>query len=172
MSANLKFAIRRVTFIFILLAATIGCDQSTKVLARDVLPSFGVLKYAGGTVQLEHAQNPGAFMSFGANLDSATRFWFFSVITGIFLTAVAVVLFRRRDLSTPLIVAMTLILGGGLGNLIDRLLFGSVTDFMIVGIGPLRTGIFNFADTAVVAGTAMLIIYQHTKKRAPSKTEP
>lgn len=167
MCTKLRFAFRRITFTVLLLAATIGCDQSTKVLARDVLPSFGILKYAGGAVQLEHAQNPGAFMSFGANLDSALRFWFFSVLTGIFLTAVALVLFRRRDLSTPMIIAMTLILGGGLGNLIDRLLFGSVTDFMIVGLGPFRTGIFNFADMAVVAGTLMLIFYSRAKKMGP-----
>jgi signal peptidase II len=96
-------------------------------------------------------------MSFGADLDSSLRFWFFSVVTGLFLIGVAIALFRRRDLSTSGIVAMTLILGGGLGNLIDRLLFGSVTDFMIVGVGPLRTGIFNFADMAVVAGTLLLI---------------
>ena len=157
MNGLFRFSISRIGLILGLLFATIGCDQATKILARDVLSATGTLVYAGGVVRLEHAQNPGAFLSFGATMDESLRFWLFTFFTGIFLAAMAWVLVTRPKLKPGTTIGITLILGGGLGNLIDRMVFGSVTDFLILGIDPLRTGIFNVADMAIVAGTILLL---------------
>jgi signal peptidase II len=154
MKAVLHFS--RWGFILTLLGLTIGCDQTTKRLARQWLADAGTLSYAGGTVRLEHAQNPGAFLSLGADLDGTWRFWLFIVATGAFLAYVGWLLATRKDLSRGTLTGLTLVLGGGLGNLIDRLIFGSVTDFMILGFESLRTGVFNVADMAIVAGTLLL----------------
>jgi len=80
-------------------------------------------------------------------------------------------LFARR-LSTTRFVALALVAGGGLSNLIDRLVYdGRVTDFLNVGIGSLRTGIFNLADTAILAG-ALLLIFKGNAPSLPAAAPP
>jgi signal peptidase II len=66
------------------------------------------------------------------------------------------------------IVSLSLICGGGFGNLIDRLRYdGYVMDFLNIGIGPIRTGIFNVADVALMAGIALLVFQQRRSERPP-----
>jgi signal peptidase II len=77
-------------------------------------------------------------------------------------------LFARR-LGPARFVALSLVAGGGISNLIDRFLYdGRVTDFLNVGIGSLRTGIFNLADMAILAGALLLIL----RRGAPTPTPP
>lgn len=171
MSFFLPSSISRIGLIVSLLFATIGCDQATKLLARDLLSTSGGIAFIGGAVQLEHAQNPGAFLSLGAGMDEYLRFWLFTIITGVFLGAMAWVLATRPKLNPLTTIGLTLILGGGLGNLIDRMLFGSVTDFLILEIKPFRTGIFNVADMAIVAGTVLLLLKKPRKyNQTPEQT--
>ena len=56
-------------------------------------------------------------------------------------------------------------LAGGLSNLVDRIAMGSVIDFLNIGIGPIRTGIFNVADVAIMAGIALLLVDQYRLPR-------
>jgi lipoprotein signal peptidase len=73
----------------------------------------------------------------------------------------------RRGLRRPQVVALTLLAASGLGNLIDRVLHdGAVTDFLNIGIGPLRTGIFNVADIAGVLGVVVLLLFRGTASAA------
>ena len=65
---------------------------------------------------------------------------------------------RARDLERRQVVLLGLIFAGGLGNLLDRVLFGFVRDFMIVGVGGLRTGVFNMADFAITTGALLLVL--------------
>jgi signal peptidase II len=68
-------------------------------------------------------------------------------------------LVRKRDLAAVDVIAFSLIAGGGVGNLIDRILYaGGVTDFLNLGIGPVRTGVFNVADIAIMLGAGMLLV--------------
>jgi signal peptidase II len=78
----------------------------------------------------------------------------------------------RSGAATPYqLAALGLIVGGGLGNWIDRILHdGNVTDFVSVGLGPLRTGIFNFADVAVMAGMLWLLVA--SRSSADAEREP
>jgi signal peptidase II len=153
MAERIKISIHRAGLILGILLSTIGCDQATKAVARDTL--FRPLSYLHNTVWLVHAQNPGSFLSLGADLPAAIRFYIFVVFNISILIAVAWFLMRRKE--TGITIGLALVLAGGAGNLIDRLLFGSVTDFIIVGAGPLTTGIFNIADMAIVGGVATLV---------------
>jgi signal peptidase II len=77
---------------------------------------------------------------------------------------VAASLFARR-LQPWRVVALALVAGGGISNLIDRLLYnGRVTDFLNVGIGGVRTGIFNVADMAIMAGALLLLVNMRASK--------
>jgi signal peptidase II len=140
-----------------LLLMTIGCDRVTKHLATAHLADTPVRSYFGDTLRLEYAENPGAFLSVGSRLPEWARIGLFRIGVGMALTVVAFVALKHRWIGMPLIGA-SLVFAGGLSNLGDRLVRGSVVDFVSVGIGPLRTGIFNVADVAVLLGGALIAI--------------
>lgn len=148
--------LRRISLVFSILIVTMGLDQVTKILARQSL-SEQSLSYLGGIVQLQHSENPGAFLSLGANMDPQTRMVVFTIAVAVVLLASLWSLFKKTDMNMSTTVSLSLVVAGGLGNLIDRALKGTVTDFMFVGYGWLRTGIFNVADMAIMAGMAVLL---------------
>jgi len=126
------------------------------------------LSLFGGTVRFELASNPGAFMSLGAGLAEPVRQ---ALLLGLVPALLALVccacLFGPARLSRGGLVALGLIAGGGLGNWLDRVLHdGSVTDFVSLGLGRFRTGIFNVADVAVMAG--VLLLMRFARRRAPA----
>lgn len=151
---------KRILILLFVLISCVGCDQATKLVARQTLATAPVQEYAGGLFRLVYAENPGAFLSLGATLPATTRFWIFVVMAALLLTGVGI--FALRSLQqTPLpgIVAIALVIGGGLGNLIDRIVHdGRVVDFMQVGFPWLRTGVFNVADMAIMTGVGLMLL--------------
>lgn len=142
----------------VLLAGCIGCDQATKHFATRNLRDAAPQSYFGDTLRLHYVQNPGGFLSLGGTLPSNVRFWFFVGFNFLLLAVVTYVLITQPQLQPIRFIALLLLLAGGIGNLIDRVLQdGLVTDFLNVGIGPLRTGIFNVADMAVMLSAVLLI---------------
>ncbi|MDT8306024.1 MAG: signal peptidase II, partial [Anaerolineae bacterium] len=112
------------------------------------------------TVRLHYSENSGAFLSAGAQLDESLRFAIFTVGVALILGALSLYLLLARGLTAGPAIAMALVVGGGLGNLVDRLLHdGAVVDFLNVGLGPLRTGIFNVADVFIVGGVLFLFVW-------------
>jgi signal peptidase II len=143
--------------ITLLLLLTVACDQATKHVAVSSFTDAIPYSLAGGTVELFHAENSGAFLGLGADFHHSTRFWLFTVGVSLLLLVFALKLSKARSVIE--LVGWTLVVGGGLSNLIDRLLRdGRVVDFLRVGIGELRTGIFNLADAAIVAGVLCLFV--------------
>lgn len=140
-----------------LLGTTVGCDRVTKHLATTQLAGAPSESFLHDTFRLQYAENTGAFLSLGANLPDGIRTWLLTGGVAVLLIVVAVLAIRRRWEGTSLAGA-TLMWAGGLSNLIDRAAQGYVVDFMNVGIGSLRTGIFNIADVAVSLG-AILIVF-------------
>jgi signal peptidase II len=152
-------SLRRVALVTIMLFACVGCDQTTKSLARDHLLGRGPLSFFNDTVRLQYVENPGAFLSVGSSLPHAWRTAVFTVGAGGVLTGVFLFAALARKCGPWQIAALSLVCGGGVGNLLDRVRYdGHVTDFLSMGLGPLRTGIFNVADVALMAGMALLII--------------
>ncbi len=139
-----------------LLLLTVACDQTSKRLAAELLEGLGPHPYMGGSVVFLYAENSGAFLGLGARLTETARFWLFTVGVSALLALFVVKLHRAE--SRLELVGWSLIVGGGLGNLIDRVLRdGRVIDFLRIGVGELRTGIFNLADAAIVFGLVALL---------------
>jgi signal peptidase II len=137
----------------LILSCCIGCDQATKELATQALRNSPPRSYLHGTIRLEYALNPGGFLSLGRNLPDRWRSWLFVGVNSALIVGVCGYLTVRRSLPFALFVALVCTVAGGSGNLIDRVANdGLVTDFINVGIGPLRTGIFNVADVAITFG--------------------
>ncbi|MCG3115053.1 MAG: signal peptidase II [Candidatus Manganitrophus sp. SA1] len=153
-------AVKKRFLIITLLLATVGLDRITKVIARDRLESAPPISLFGGIVRLDYVENPGAFLGLGSGLSETTRFWVFSILVGGFLVGLFLYVLINRRLSVIEVAAFSLILGGGLGNLIDRVLYDYVIDFLVVGIGRLRTGVFNVADLAITVGVGLLFLRQ------------
>jgi signal peptidase II len=148
---------KRILLILVTVITCVGCDQTTKFIAKSCLPDAGTLSFFGDTVRLQLVRNQGAFLSLGASLPETWRRGLFLGGTGgILLTVLCYALFSKSA-SWSLTLAFALFLAGGVGNLVDRLMYGGyVVDFINIGIGRLRTGVFNVADIAIVAGAGVL----------------
>jgi signal peptidase II len=144
----------------------IGCDRITKDLAREHLMNKPPISYFHNTIRLVYVENTGAAMSFGDNLPKAASFWLLSMFPLVFLLLLSGYTIRySKEMHFPKIFSFALIISGGLGNIIDRILYDRhVTDFMNLGIQNIRTGIFNFADVCVTAGAIGLILFYRDKK--------
>jgi signal peptidase II len=151
---------KRILILLFVLISCVGCDQATKFVARQTLATAPVQEYAGGLFRLVYAENPGAFLSLGATLPATARFWIFVVMAALLLTGVGIFALRSlQQTPLPVIVAIALVIGGGLGNLIDRIVHdGRVVDFMQVGFPWLRTGVFNVADMAIMTGVGLMLL--------------
>jgi signal peptidase II len=149
----------RLGLVAILLLGCVGCDQVSKQLVRAHIEVGVSQSFLGDTLRLTHAENPGAFLGAGASLPPVVRAAIFQGVVGLIVLGLLLGAVLARKLGARWTVALTLLAASGLGNLIDRLAHdGHVTDFLNMGIGPLRTGIFNVADIAGVVGVAMLLL--------------
>jgi signal peptidase II len=168
-------SIPRFIVVMLTLFSCVGCDQVSKSAARSMLHSGVTESLFSDSLRFQLTENPGSFLSLGASLPEQLRFTLFTALVAVILVAlVCAALFARR-LSTARFVALALVAGGGISNLIDRLVHdGRVTDFLNVGIGPLRTGIFNLADMAILAGALLLVLKMPagTSASRPAPTSP
>jgi signal peptidase II len=153
----------RILLLLIVLSGCVGCDQVSKRAASEWLSGQERLSYLSDTVRLSYAENRGAFLGFGANWGEPLRWWAFTILSsllvlGALLYAIRQAAQSRREWRSPL--ALALIAAGGIGNLIDRIVRdGAVIDFMNLGIGSLRTGIFNVADVQIMLGFGLLLVW-------------
>ena len=151
--------VKRILFISFVLISCVGCDQSTKTYVESNLPKAHALSFFGDTVRLQVAHNVGAFLSFGESAPKAIRLAALRIGVSALLLALFGYVLLIQVARLSFILALTLILAGGIGNLIDRFTNdGYVVDFINLGIGSLRTGIFNVADIAITLGILILFV--------------
>jgi signal peptidase II len=152
--------LKRLVLVATILVSCVGCDQVTKEAAKTRLIPSQVNFYYHDIFRLHYMENTGAFLSLGAALPAEIRFWLLIVLTGIAVFGMLVLVLMHRGLRPASVMGLSLIIGGGIGNLIDRIFNnGTVIDFMNIGFGRLRTGIFNIADVAITAGALTLIVF-------------
>jgi signal peptidase II len=147
----------RSIFVLLILLTTVGCDRITKRIAAERLADMQPGVYAGGFLRLEYAENQGAFLGLGGSLPASGRSVLLKAGVALTLAALVWIAFKHNWAGLALAGA-TLTFAGGLSNLFDRVFKGAVIDFMSVGIGPVRTGIFNVADVAIMMGGLLIAI--------------
>lgn len=141
----------------IVAAAVVIADQLTKWAIVEWIPLYDKVPL-NSFINLTHQKNPGAAFSFLANAGGWQR-WFFVALSSVVSAVIAVWLWRiRADGQTWLSAGLVLVLGGAVGNLIDRILLGHVTDFIQVWFGSWAFPSFNIADAGISVGAALLII--------------
>ena len=134
-------------------------DQLTKQVASQTLSPLLSSLYLDGMLRLIYAENTGIMQSVGSHLPQPVKDLLFTLLPALlFLTLLVYVLLSRQKSRLDL-MAFSLLIGGGLSNVIDRLLHdGAVIDFIYVVLWGRMTGIFNLADLAISAGCTILIL--------------
>jgi len=136
-------------------ALIITADQISKSLVKSTMTLYDVIPVIPGFFQLNYITNKG--MAFGINLPVGISF--FSGISLIITCFLVWILWCERKNNLLMRISLALILGGAIGNLIDRILFGEVVDFFDFMIGDFHWYIFNIADSAVTVGIISMLFY-------------
>lgn len=132
----------------ILLAVT---DQVIKIFVSANLKEIGSVSVIDNLLSFTYVENNGvAFGSFAGNR------WIFVVLTAALISAILIYMFRKKPHSKLFYASVALIIGGGIGNLIDRIMYGYVVDYISLSFFP---PVCNFADYCITAGTVLLMIY-------------
>jgi signal peptidase II len=155
----------KIFVVLILVVTTVGCDRVTKRLATVHLAGASDRSFLADTIRFEYAENRGGMLSIGSDWRPAARNAVFIVATGIILITMLIIGVKYHP-SDWRIAAMSLAFAGGASNLLDRVIRGSVVDFLNVGVGNIRTGVFNVADVAIFAGIFMFLISRDSPARA------
>lgn len=158
--------------IFAILAVNIGCDQISKSIVRNRIEDYERISVVDNFVTLMRVENEGAFLSLGDSLPKVVRFIFLSLFPLAILGFGIGYLFTKKNLSKAMILGFAFVIGGGIGNLYDRLVYGSVTDFVHIDFVIFQTGIFNMADVSIMTGMAIVIIDSFRSRPKPDSVTP
>ena len=145
---------------FALALLVILADQASKDWANDVLAASWI--QVTGFFNLVLLRNTGSAFSFLADAGGWQKLLFSAVAIGVSAAMAAVIWKHSAEKLAP--AAAALVLGGAIGNLIDRLMLGSVTDFIDLHIGDIHWPAFNIADSAIVLGVIFFILIELRKK--------
>lgn len=158
-----------VSIMVVIIFLIVGCDQGTKTLARSYLGEGNVVSLLGGVLVMRYVENQGAFLSLGEWLPQVVRRTVFIAIPLAILAGMVAYVGRRKDVPGVFAAGLSLVAGGGLGNLLDRVVHdGRVADFLNLGIGGVRTGIFNLADLCIMVG-CLLLVFDAARKRSANR---
>lgn len=150
--------------IVIVLLINIGCDQISKDYVRNKVADYETIHLIKNYFVLTKVENTGAFLSFGSSLPYSVKFFILAILPLFVLSYGLVYLFTRRHLTTISALALAFGIGGGIGNIYDRIIHGSVTDFLHIDLGFIQTGIFNMADVSITFGLLLFFAQSYLKR--------
>ena len=148
--------------ILIVSVLIVALDQITKLAIKDRFFLGESIELWNDFLRFTYIENPG--MAFGIRIGGK---YFFTIFATIATLVIGYYLYRIRHERLASRLALALILGGAVGNLIDRYAYGQVIDFIDVGIGATRWPVFNVADSAVTVGMIMLIAFVLFEREGP-----
>jgi len=141
--------------IVVVLASNVGCDQVSKSIARNTLRE--PVSFVNYHVNLVKVENTGAFLSVGSALPSFLKLMLLNAFPLMVLLLASFYVFTKSNLSRLTTIGICFVVGGGLGNVYDRIVYGSVTDFLHIDFVIFQTGVFNLADVSIMTGMAMIV---------------
>lgn len=149
--------IKRIAII-VLVLLNIGCDQLSKSVVRKNIDTRETVELVGKNFILTKVENSGAMLGFGSELSPILKIIFLQALPVVVLLILLFRILRKSDMNRWLVFAFACVIGGGIGNLIDRIAYGEVTDFFHIDLGGyFKTGIFNMADVSVTMGVLVIL---------------
>lgn len=166
--------ISRTLGIVLLIVANIAIDQITKIIARANIATNEIIPLIGEKFILTKVENKGAFLGMGSELSDTSRLIFLLILPIVVLGYVVYYILKNKTLDRLSLIAFCCIIGGGIANVFDRIVYGSVTDFFHIDLGGVfKTGIFNVADMSVSFGMILLLIASFKgNQKASTKPNP
>ena len=162
---------KRNLIIFILGAiVVIAVDQITKAAITEKLFMYGSHKVIDGFFSLVYVTNPGAAFGFLARAPEIFRYLFFIGITVLAILLIIYYIVKSKQETLLIVISLALIFGGAVGNLIDRIRFGAVVDFLDFYIGTWHWPAFNVADSAISIGAVLMIWEMLVNRRKTSSS--
>ena len=155
----------RYLLITILVFLSIAFDQISKIWVRNNFESYSEKSIIGDVFTLIKVENTGAFLGMGSELSEIPRILLLIILPVIVLISITLYTYIDKSLDKLSIIGFSLIIGGGIANIFDRIVFGSVTDFLYLNLGGIfKTGIFNIADLSVTTGMILILISSFKRK--------
>jgi len=156
----------RTLFIVLIIVFNILIDQISKFWVRANVVAGSNSEIIGDYFTLHNVENKGAFLGLGSDFSPILKIILLNVLPILVLTLVLFHIFRDKTLDKFSLIGFCCIIGGGIANLYDRVLYGQVTDFWHIDLGGVfKTGIFNIADMSVMFGMGLLILGNFFKKK-------
>lgn len=163
---------RRLPWLLLISAVILAADRATKIWIASHIGIGDAIPVVPGVLRLTHWLNDGAAFSLFADTASPQKVrWALVIFTCVAALAVLVALVRLGSRITLSTVSLALILGGALGNVHDRIAYGSVVDFIEVHIFSYHWPDFNVADSAIVTGACLLLLDSLLPKKHPVSVE-
>jgi signal peptidase II len=144
--------ILRTLAIVAILITNVGCDQISKNVVRKRIHYNEEISLMNNYLTLTKIENSGAFFSIGNSLPQPIKLLLLTILPMVSLGVAFVYLLTKRSLTNTTITGICFIIGGGAGNIYDRLVYGSVTDFLHINFVIFQTAIFNMADVSIMTG--------------------
>ncbi len=159
---------KRNLFITLLIVFNIAIDQVSKVWVRANFEYGEVKSLIGDKFIMQYVENKGAFLGMGSDMNPTLKLIFLLILPTIVLGYVVYYIIKTKELDRLSLIAFCCIIGGGIANVFDRIVYSQVTDFFFINLGGVfKTGIFNIADLSVTTGMLMLLfggIFNKKKK--------
>ncbi|WGD36135.1 signal peptidase II [Olleya sp. YS] len=150
-----------------LIVLNIILDQVSKFIVRADVIKHSTTEIFGDYFTLHNVENEGAFLGMGSDFSPTLRILLLIVLPIVVLLLVLRHIIKDKTMNTMTLVGFCCIIGGGIANLYDRIVYGSVTDFLHIDLGGIfRTGIFNLADVSVMVGMGCLIVGSFKKQKS------
>lgn len=153
----------------IIAAVVVGLDRWTKWLAATRIPMYTHIQVIPGFFRITHTENTGAAFSLFAESTSHWRTTLLIAFSVVAMVVVLALLWKQTRPFTMTGIALSLILGGAIGNLWDRVLRGRVVDFLLVYVKHYEWPVFNLADSAIVVGACLLVLEILFTRQKPSE---
>jgi signal peptidase II len=160
----------RTGLILIILSSNIACDQISKKLVRQKINYYEQVQLVSSYVTLTKVENSGAFLGLGDSLPQWIKLIVLKILPLLAIAYAIIFLLTKDNLSWLTLLGISFLIGGGTGNLFDRLIYGSVTDFLHMDFIIFHTGVFNMADVSVMTGMFILLGEFYLKKKSDLKT--
>ena len=155
----------RYSLITLIVGLSIAFDQLSKIWVRNNFESYIEKSIIGDVFTLIKVENTGAFLGMGSELSEIPRILLLIVLPIVVLISITLYTYLEKTLDQTSIIGFSLIIGGGIANIFDRIVYGSVTDFLYINLGGIfKTGIFNIADVSVTTGMILILISSFKNK--------
>lgn len=154
----------RNALILALIMLNLACDQISKTIVRREVEQDEVINLINKHLNLIKVENIGAFLSIGSSLPYFVRFILLILLPLILLVYGLFFILSRSNIPDRYVIGWCFVIGGGIGNLYDRIIHGSVTDFLHLDLIVFQTGVFNLADVSIITGLFIIFSGQLTHK--------